>query len=118
MRRSRRRRDGVDVDRAGEPVARPGHGLDAVPGDLHRCSPMGLDDAGGGAVVLGAVGGVDLVVQVVRLDEENVIVDPAGVDAAFVTILDTILLSWSLVHAAMAQNSIRTLIACRSFIAR
>src|SRR5438094_6545273 len=31
----RRRRDCVDEDCTGEPVARPGRGLDAVPGDLH-----------------------------------------------------------------------------------
>ena len=32
--------DRVDVDRAGEPVARPGHGLDVAPGDLHACAPV------------------------------------------------------------------------------
>src|SRR5437660_122352 len=31
----RRRRDSVDVDRASEPVARPAHGFDAAPRDLH-----------------------------------------------------------------------------------
>src|SRR5439155_18442068 len=34
----RGRRDRVDVDRAGEPVARPGHRLDAAPRDLHVVS--------------------------------------------------------------------------------
>src|SRR5215211_494066 len=29
------RGDGVDVDRTGEPLARPGSGLDGIPGDLH-----------------------------------------------------------------------------------
>jgi hypothetical protein len=44
----------------------------------------GVDDAGGVAAVLGAVGGVDLVVHVVRLDEENVFLDAAGPDPTFV----------------------------------
>src|SRR5436309_2815521 len=34
-RAGRRGRDRVDEDGAGEPLARPGRGLDAVPGDLH-----------------------------------------------------------------------------------
>jgi hypothetical protein len=36
----RRRCDGVDVDRAGEPRARPGSGLDRVPGDLRDVLPV------------------------------------------------------------------------------
>ncbi len=36
------------------------------------------------SVVLRAVGGVDLVVHVVRFDEENVLVDAAGFDVGFV----------------------------------
>jgi hypothetical protein len=43
----------------------------------------------GVAVVLRAVRGVDLVVHVVPLDEEDVLVDAAGLDAAFVTHLNT-----------------------------
>src|SRR5215204_3127498 len=35
---TRRHRDRVDVDRAGEPLARPRRGLDSVPGDLHDAS--------------------------------------------------------------------------------
>src|SRR5829696_6929444 len=36
---ARRRRDRVDEDRAGEPLARPRRGLDGVPGDLHGVLP-------------------------------------------------------------------------------
>jgi len=35
-------------------------------------------------VILGAIGSVDLVPDVVRLDEENLLLDAAGVDACFV----------------------------------
>src|SRR5215207_3148136 len=35
----RGRGDGVDVDRAGKPIARPGSSLDGVPGDLHSVLP-------------------------------------------------------------------------------
>ena len=43
-----------------------------------------LDDAFRVPVVLRTVGGIDLVAQVVRFDEENVLVDAAGVDVGFV----------------------------------
>jgi hypothetical protein len=36
---TRRRRDRVDVNRTGELLARPGHGLDGVPDDLHCVLP-------------------------------------------------------------------------------
>src|SRR5215208_5262740 len=39
VRGTRRRRDRIDVNRAGEPLARPDHGLDGVPGDLHGVLP-------------------------------------------------------------------------------
>jgi hypothetical protein len=44
----------------------------------------GVDDVCGVAAVLGAVGGVDLVVKVVGLDQAHVLVDAAGLDVAFV----------------------------------
>jgi len=47
----------------------------------------GVDVAGSVSIVLRAVGGVDLVVHVVRLDEENVFVDAAGVNVCFVVAL-------------------------------
>src|SRR5436190_1095937 len=60
--------------------------------ELERCGSRfrgedGADDAGGVPAVLGAVGGVDLVAQVVRLDEENILPDAAGLDPCFVAIL-------------------------------
>src|SRR5947209_7825782 len=42
-RSARRCRDRVDVDLAGEPVARPGHRLDGVSRDLHARPPVGRD---------------------------------------------------------------------------
>src|SRR5512132_1240470 len=47
----------------------------------------GVDDGGGVAAVLGAVGGVDLLVQVVDLDQVHVFVDAAGLDVGFVACL-------------------------------
>src|SRR5437870_7865961 len=47
-----------------------------------------VDGVGGVAVVFRAVGRVELVVDVVRLDEADVAVDAAGVDVAFVPVLD------------------------------
>jgi hypothetical protein len=44
----------------------------------------GVDDACGEPSVLRAVGGVDLVVDLVRLDELDVLLDAAGLDACFV----------------------------------
>jgi len=41
-----------------------------------------VDDAGGVAAVLGAVGGIDLIVDLVGFDEENILVDAAGLDVA------------------------------------
>jgi len=50
---------------------------------------LGADDAGndalGVSVVLVAVGGVDLVIHVVRLDEVDVFLDVAGADVGFVS---------------------------------
>src|SRR3989442_2385535 len=59
--------------------------------ELERCGTRlraddVVDDAGGVAVVLGAVRGVDLVVLLHGLDEENVLVDAAGPDVAFLTL--------------------------------
>jgi hypothetical protein len=48
-----------------------------------RCGAA--DDALGVSVVPRAVGGVDLVVHVARLDEEDILVDTAGLDVGFVT---------------------------------
>jgi hypothetical protein len=39
-----RRRDRVDEDLAGEPVARSAGGLDGVPGDLHHTAPTRMSD--------------------------------------------------------------------------
>src|SRR5207245_353681 len=47
----------------------------------------GVDDARGVSAVLGAVGGVDLVAYVVRLDEQDVLLDIARVDVCFVPVL-------------------------------
>jgi hypothetical protein len=44
----------------------------------------GVDDASRVAAVLGAVGGVDLLVQVVGLDQAHIFVDAAGLDVGFV----------------------------------
>src|SRR5439155_6149095 len=60
--------------------------------ELERCGfrfrgEDGANDAGGVPPVLGAVGGVDLVSQVVPLDEENVLPDTASLDPCFVAIL-------------------------------
>ena len=45
------------------------------------------DDAFGVSVVLRAVRGVQVVVDFVRLDEENVFVDTAGLNVGFVPLL-------------------------------
>src|SRR2546427_6305781 len=60
--------------------------------ELERCGSRipgedGADDTGGVPPELGAVGGVDLVAQVIRLDQENVLPDAAGLDPCFVAIL-------------------------------
>src|SRR6266571_8855524 len=60
--------------------------------ELERCGfrfggEDGADDAGGVPAVLGAVGSVDLVAKVVRLDESNVLPDAARLDPRFVAIL-------------------------------
>jgi hypothetical protein len=54
---------------------------------LHFRPQHAFDDAGSAPAVLRAVRGVDLVIDVVRLDEENVFVDATGVNVRFVTIL-------------------------------
>src|SRR5215218_1042010 len=75
---------------------RPGRQLVSTAVALGRCwhepegrgsrlwADDGVDDAGGVAAVLGAVGGVDLLVQVIDLDQAHVFVDAAGLDVAFV----------------------------------
>src|SRR6476620_4363496 len=60
--------------------------------EFQRCGSRfrgkdGVDDAGGVTAVFGAVGGVDLVVDVVRFEEENVLLDATGMDACFVPVL-------------------------------
>jgi hypothetical protein len=46
-----------------------------------------IDNAGGIATILRAVGGVNLVVHFVRLDEENIFLDATHADVRFVAFL-------------------------------